>query len=150
MQSSGGGNVATNEHVLSIEELQLDMAKTTRTDQHRRLPLVKRSSVVSQRFVDVTIQLRPGECVALMGRSGVGKSSLLRVVAGFTELAPNSNSRVSIAGHVVDEPRRRIYRAPWKRNIGYAFQGGAGLQMDRDVRSNISFPLREGGRGWRS
>src|ERR1700719_386894 len=50
---------------------------------------------------DVNLQLNSNEIVALLGRSGCGKSSLLRIIAGL--MAPSHGS-VSIGGQPVDGP----------------------------------------------
>src|SRR5437879_4005228 len=50
---------------------------------------------------DVGIELRDNEIVALLGRSGGGKSTLLRIIAG---LMPPTSGRVTIAGVPVDGP----------------------------------------------
>ncbi|MFZ5784567.1 MAG: AAA-associated domain-containing protein [Pseudomonadota bacterium] len=53
----------------------------------------------------ISLQIRPREIVSLLGRSGCGKSSLLRIIAG---LMPASEGRVSIAGHAVDGPAPEV------------------------------------------
>ena len=50
---------------------------------------------------DVSLSLRSGEIVALLGRSGCGKSSLLRIVAGLTR---PTLGKVTLDGAVIDGP----------------------------------------------
>jgi len=54
---------------------------------------------------DVSLKLRNNEIVSLLGRSGCGKSSLLRIIAG---LLPASEGQVTIASLPVDGPSRDV------------------------------------------
>jgi energy-coupling factor transport system ATP-binding protein len=69
---------------------------------------------------EVTLSIRPGEIVAVMGRNGAGKSSLLRALVGLVE--PTSG-RVDLAG---DDPRELEGRALTSR-IGFVPQEPADL-----------------------
>ena len=84
---------------------------------------------------DVTMEVDPGEIVALVGPSGCGKSTLLRAIAGLER--PESGS-VTWAGH--DVSRRR----PDERGFGLMFQDHA-LFANRSVRDNVAFGLRMAG-----
>jgi NitT/TauT family transport system ATP-binding protein len=54
---------------------------------------------------DVSLTLHAGEIVSLLGRSGCGKSSLLRIIAG---LLPASQGRVTIGSHRVEGPAAEV------------------------------------------
>jgi NitT/TauT family transport system ATP-binding protein len=54
---------------------------------------------------DVSLALRSNEIVSLLGRSGCGKSSLLRIIAG---LLSSSDGRVTIGGREVDGPAEEV------------------------------------------
>jgi NitT/TauT family transport system ATP-binding protein len=54
---------------------------------------------------DMNLTLRDNEIVSLLGRSGCGKSSLLRIIAG---LMPPSGGRVTIGGREVDGPAPEV------------------------------------------
>src|SRR5260370_38175688 len=54
---------------------------------------------------DVTLKLRNNEIVSLLGRSGCGKSSLLRIIAG---LMPASEGKVAIGGRDVAGPAQEV------------------------------------------
>jgi ABC-type sulfate/molybdate transport systems ATPase subunit len=83
-------------------------------------------------LVDVNLQVRAGECVAVLGSSGSGKSSLLRTLAG---LHPMLVGRVSVQGRdVTAEP-------PERRGIVYLHQEPV-LFPHLSIIENVAFPLR--------
>src|SRR6185312_7116038 len=81
---------------------------------------------------DITLEIAPGELVALLGPSGCGKSTTLRMIAGFV---PPASGRVFIGD--VDA----THLAPHQRNIGMVFQSYA-LFPHLDVLENVAFGLR--------
>ena len=62
--------------------------------------------------LDVALDVRAGECLALAGPSGAGKTSVLRVVAGL--LRPREG-RVTCGGEVWLDTVARVDRAPEAR-----------------------------------
>ncbi|HEY6532999.1 MAG TPA: ATP-binding cassette domain-containing protein, partial [Acidimicrobiales bacterium] len=62
---------------------------------------------------DVNVSLPTGQLTALLGPSGGGKSTLLRIIAGLEEA---DTGRIEIEG--VDA----THVAPQKRNVGFVFQ----------------------------
>jgi sulfate transport system ATP-binding protein len=92
---------------------------------------------VSKRFGDfvalegVSVEVRDGSLTALLGPSGGGKSTLLRVIAGLEQ--PDAG-RVMIAGEdATSEP-------PQRRNVGFVFQHYAAFKH-MTVRKNVAFGL---------
>jgi len=89
-------------------------------------------------FNGLSMQVRRGEITAIMGPSGTGKTTLLRMITG--QLLPDSGT-VRLNGRVVNTmPRGELYEM--RREIGMLFQQGA-LLTDYDVFENVAFPLRE-------
>ncbi len=88
------------------------------------------------RGIDLTIPR--GKLVAIMGGSGCGKTTILRLIGG--QLRPQSGT-ITVAGQdVMALDRDRLFAL--RRKIGMLFQFGA-LFTDMSVFENIAFPLRE-------
>jgi len=83
-------------------------------------------------LTDVTVDMPAGSLTALLGPSGGGKSTLLRIIAG---LESPDTGRVEIAG--VDSTRV----APQRRNVGFVFQHYAAFKH-MTVASNVAFGLK--------
>jgi phospholipid/cholesterol/gamma-HCH transport system ATP-binding protein len=87
---------------------------------------------------DVSLKFRRGKVTALLGGSGCGKTTLLRLIAG---VHPTNSGRVLFDGEGVDvNDRPQLYRL--RRRLGMLFQFGA-LFTDLSVFENVAFPLRE-------
>ena len=88
-------------------------------------------------FDGVTLDIPKGKITAIMGPSGTGKTTLLRLIGG--QLRPDSG-QVSVDGHNVPALKRKdLYRL--REKIGMLFQSGA-LFTDLSVYENVDFPLR--------
>ncbi|MCH8503851.1 MAG: ABC transporter ATP-binding protein [Ectothiorhodospiraceae bacterium] len=89
-------------------------------------------------FDGVEVQIRRGEVTAIMGPSGTGKTTLLRLIGG--QLQPDAGS-VHVLGHDVPRlGRDALFRM--RRRMGMLFQSGA-LFTHLSVFENVAFPLRE-------
>ncbi len=84
---------------------------------------------------DVSLDIAPGEIVALLGPSGCGKTTLLRIIAG---LMRQSAGHVSIGGEIVDS------LPPNERGAGIVFQNYA-LFPHMSVEANVAYGLRARG-----
>ena len=84
-----------------------------------------------------TLELHPGEITALLGPSGGGKSTLLRVLAG---LEPADAGEVRAAGRLLSGPG--VHLPPESRAIGMVFQDFA-LFPHLSVLDNVAFGLRK-------
>jgi sulfate/thiosulfate transport system ATP-binding protein len=79
----------------------------------------------------VSLEVRDGSLTALLGPSGGGKSTLLRVIAGLEQ--PDAG-RVMIAGEDATS------KPPQRRNVGFVFQHYAAFKH-MTVRKNVAFGL---------
>jgi phospholipid/cholesterol/gamma-HCH transport system ATP-binding protein len=89
-------------------------------------------------FRGLDIAIRRGEVTAIMGPSGTGKTTLLRLITG--QLRADAGRVVVEGRDVAGLSRRELYAM--RRRIGMLFQNGA-LLTDLDVFENVAFPLRE-------
>ncbi len=89
-------------------------------------------------FKDVSMDFERGKITAIMGPSGTGKTTLLKLIGG--QLQP-AQGTVMVDGKNVHRLRRGDLFELRKR-IGMLFQSGA-LLTDMNVYDNVAFPLRE-------
>ncbi len=88
--------------------------------------------------LDAAFEMPAHGVVALFGRSGCGKSSLVNVIAGL--LAADAGS-IELDGETLLDTRRRIDVAAEKRGIGYVFQD-ARLFPHLSVAANLRYAQR--------
>jgi len=88
----------------------------------------------------VSLEIEEGERVVLFGASGCGKTTILRLIAGF--IAPDTGS-ISITGELVARDGR-IIKQPEERNLGMVFQDLA-LWPHLSVKGNVEFGLKAKG-----
>lgn len=95
-------------------------------------------SSARQILKNITLDVPRGKVVALMGGSGCGKTTLLRLIGG--QVQP-SQGYVKVAGETIHElDQQALYRM--RRRMGMLFQFGA-LFTDMSVFENIAFQMRE-------
>ena len=89
-------------------------------------------------FDGVDIDVRRGQVTAIMGPSGTGKTTLLRLIGG--QLRP-ARGAIDVMGQPVARlSRRKLYQL--RQRMGMLFQSGA-LLTDLSVFDNVAFPIRE-------
>lgn len=89
-------------------------------------------------FDGVDLDIQRGKITAIMGPSGTGKTTLLRLIGG--QLRPTSGW-VKVDGQQVDTLRHgALYEL--RKRMGMLFQNGA-LLTDMNVFDNVAFPIRE-------
>ena len=93
--------------------------------------------------LDVRLDVAEGEFIALYGPSGVGKTTLLRCLAGLEQ--PEQGG-VVVDGETWLDTEKRINFIPQQRRVGFMFQDYA-LFPNMTVRGNLEFALRKGGDG---
>ena len=89
-------------------------------------------------FDNISMNFERGKITAIMGPSGTGKTTLLKLIGG--QLVP-SNGKVIVDGQNVQQlTRTQLYEL--RKKMGMLFQSGA-LLTDLNVYDNVAFPLRE-------
>ncbi|BBY79179.1 ABC transporter ATP-binding protein [Mycolicibacterium pulveris] len=83
----------------------------------------------------IDLEVQPGTITAVVGSSGCGKTTLLRLIAGFEQ--PDAGT-ISIGGRQVASPERSV--PPHRRAVGYVAQDGA-LFPHLTVGQNIAYGL---------
>lgn len=91
---------------------------------------------------DIDLKLAPGETTVIIGRSGTGKSVLLKHIVGL--LRPDQGE-VYVEGQRIDRlPERAL--VPIRRQISFVFQLNA-LFDSMSVYQNVAFPMNQLSRG---
>src|SRR6266487_3052917 len=110
---------ATNSYIAELREVTMQFEDKTVLD-------------------DLSLKIRPQERLVIMGQSGSGKSTILRLILGILE--PNSGSIFFKQFEITKLSRRKLQRI--RRHIGMVYQYSA-LLSSRTVRDNVALPLEE-------
>lgn len=89
-------------------------------------------------YKDMTLSVKRGGITAIMGPSGIGKTTLLKIIGG--QLTPSKGCVVFQGDDVHKVSRSRLYEM--RRKMSMLFQSGA-LFTNMSVYDNVAFPLRE-------
>jgi len=89
-------------------------------------------------FSGLDLDIRRGKVTAIMGPSGTGKTTLLKLIGG--QLRPDAGSVRVEGAQVARMSRAELYAM--RKRMGVLFQSGA-LLTDKSVYDNVAFPLRE-------
>ena len=88
-------------------------------------------------FDDISLTVPRGKITAIMGPSGIGKTTLLRLIGGQI---PDSGEILFDGENVPAMSRSRLYTV--RKRMSMLFQSGA-LFTDMNVFDNVAYPLRE-------
>ena len=86
----------------------------------------------------VSFDVADGAFVTLLGRSGCGKTTTLRMIAG---LERNDAGRIYIGERLVSSPEAGVFLPPERRDIGMVFQSYA-IWPHMTVFENVAYPLQ--------
>ena len=91
--------------------------------------------------LDVSFTLEHGQLISLFGKSGAGKTTILRILAGLTNA---DESFIEVENEVWDDTKKKIHLPAQTRSIGFVFQDYA-LFPNLTVKENVQFALRKKG-----
>lgn len=86
---------------------------------------------------DVTLRVAKGENLVVLGRSGMGKTVLIKCMVGL--VTPDDGKIMVLGKNVLDLRGKEL--SELRKKMGFLFQGGA-LYDSMTVRENLEFPLR--------
>lgn len=89
-------------------------------------------------FEGLDLRVRRGRITAIMGPSGTGKTTLLRLITA--QIQPSKGQVVVFGKDLAQQSTSEIYAL--RRRMGMLFQNGA-LLTDMTVFENVAFPVRE-------
>ncbi|MGR5096643.1 phospholipid ABC transporter ATP-binding protein MlaF [Vibrio maritimus] len=89
-------------------------------------------------FDNIELHVPKGKVTAIMGPSGIGKTTLLRLIGG--QLMPDQGEVWFDGDNIPTLSRKRLYQV--RKKMSMLFQSGA-LFTDLTVFDNVAFPLRE-------
>ena len=89
-------------------------------------------------YNDISLSIPQGKVTAIMGPSGIGKTTLLRLIGG--QIRPESGQILFSGKDIPQLSRKDLYET--RKRMSMLFQSGA-LFTDMSVYENIAFPIRE-------
>lgn len=89
-------------------------------------------------YDNLNLQVQKGKVTAIMGPSGIGKTTLLRLIGG--QLVPESGKILFDGQNVCTAPNKTLYQI--RQRMGMLFQSGA-LFTDLSTFDNVAYPIRE-------
>ncbi|MDA9557982.1 phospholipid ABC transporter ATP-binding protein MlaF [Vibrio sp.] len=89
-------------------------------------------------FDDVSLHVPKGKVTAIMGPSGIGKTTLLRLIGG--QIQPDCGEIIFDGDDIPRLSRKALFQS--RKKMSMLFQSGA-LFTDLNVFDNVAFPLRE-------
>jgi molybdate transport system ATP-binding protein len=90
--------------------------------------------------MDIDFSLEQGKLMAIYGDSGAGKTTILRILAGLTDI---DSGMVQVGAEIWRDTERRINVPARRRSIGFVFQDFA-LFPHLTVKNNLAFALQKG------
>jgi phospholipid/cholesterol/gamma-HCH transport system ATP-binding protein len=98
---------------------------------------LKKSFGENQVLKEITLTLKKGENLVVLGKSGTGKSVLIKCLVGLIDI---DEGKVNVLGNNIPELKQQELNE-LRKKIGFLFQSGA-LYDSMTVRENLEFPVR--------
>jgi phospholipid/cholesterol/gamma-HCH transport system ATP-binding protein len=115
----------------------MSLTVTNKTDDVIEIQNLNKSFDTTQVLKALTFSLKKGENLVVLGKSGSGKSVLIKCIV---RLLNADSGSIKVLGEEVTE-LNSIELNQIRRKIGFLFQGGA-LYDSMTVRQNLEFPLK--------
>lgn len=124
---------------MKTEENNIDQAESpmSTNDPAIEIKNLKKSFGTQEVLKDISLKLRTGENLVVLGKSGTGKSVLIKLIVG---LLSSDSGEINVFGKNVLEIDKKTL-AEIRKKIGFLFQSGA-LYDSMTVKQNLEFPLR--------
>ena len=119
------------------------MTKNSTDSNHQPEALVELKNVTFSRgdrviYDDISLKFPKGKLTAIMGPSGIGKTTMLRLIGG--QLMPDTGDILVAGNNIPKLSRSALYKV--REKMSMLFQSGA-LFTDMTVFDNVAFPIRE-------
>ncbi|GAB2998379.1 phospholipid ABC transporter ATP-binding protein MlaF [Psychrosphaera aestuarii] len=119
------------------------MNKNSSDSDHQPEALVELKNVTFSRgdrviYDDISLKFPKGKITAIMGPSGIGKTTMLRLIGG--QLMPDTGDILVAGNNIPKLSRSALYKV--REKMSMLFQSGA-LFTDMTVFDNVAFPIRE-------
>jgi phospholipid/cholesterol/gamma-HCH transport system ATP-binding protein len=125
-----------------METLTVSTTNTETADESSqavvKLSHLKKSFHNNRVLVDINLELQKGENLVILGKSGSGKSVLIKCLVGLID--PDEGELIVLDKNIVDLDVDELNQL--RKTIGFLFQSGA-LYDSMSVRENLEFPLRD-------
>ena len=127
---------------MTVDETKIEIKTKTVNEQNSNVVIkmehLKKSFGNNHVLRDINLVINKGENLAILGKSGTGKSVLIKCIVGLLEI---DYGKLFILGKNINELKNKELIEIQKK-IGFLFQSGA-LYDSMTVRENLEFPLRK-------
>ncbi len=120
-----------------IKEIEKETSKVKENNVVVNLQHLKKSFGTNHVLKDVSLRLNKGENLVVLGKSGTGKSVLIKCLVGLIDA---DEGELSVLGQDLTQLNQKELNE-LRKKVGFLFQSGA-LYDSMTVRENLEFPVR--------